>query len=141
MSDVFPGKLLKFAAAQTRMGQKKDHVPFFWFANAEDLLVFLVIEHPHLRRVLIEHLDFQACVRQIVMFGQPAAEAFQGGEMCVGRSVDIFFQDVVDVTIDMFGLEVGGINRGKFSEPSDNHFVMDLCARFVTSIITEPFDG
>lgn len=138
MGDVGPGQLLKFAAAQTRMKEKADHVPFLWLADSEDHLVFLVIEHPHLRRVLIEHLDLQTGVRQIVMFGQPAAEAFQGGQMCIGRSVDIFFQDMLDIVFDVYGLEIGGINRGKSGKSFDDHSVMDLCARFVTLIITEP---
>ncbi|MBA7631128.1 hypothetical protein ES703_38655 [subsurface metagenome] len=141
MGDVGPGKQLKFAAAQTRMSQKADHVPFLGLAHGEDLLIFLVIEHPHLRRVLIEHLDFQAGIRQIVMFGQPAAEAFQGSKMCVGGSVDIFFQNMLDVMFDVSGLEVGGINRGKGDKSLNDHFVMDLCARFVTPIITEPSGG
>jgi len=123
------------------MEKEKYYVPFLWIANAEDLLVFLVIEHPHLRRVLIEHLNLQAGIRQIVMFGQPAAETFQGRKMCIGRPVDIFFQNMLEVALDVYGLEVGDVSRGKFGEPSDNHSVMDLCAKFVTPIITEPSDG
>ena len=76
--DIVPGQMLKFAAAQTRMSQKTDHVLFIWFADSEDLLVFLVVEHPHFWRVLIEHLDLQAGIRQDVMFGHVSAETFDG---------------------------------------------------------------
>ncbi len=141
MGNVGPGQLLKFVAAQTRMKEKTDHIPFIGLAHSEDLLVFPVIEHPHLRRVLIEHLNFQAGIWQIVIFGQPAAEAFQGGKMCVGGSVDIFFQNMLDITFDVLGLEVGGINRGKGDKSFDDHFIMDLCARFMTPIIAEPSGG
>ena len=141
MDNVGPGKLLKFTAAQTRMKEKTDHIPFLGLAHSEDLLVFSVIEHPHFWRVLIEHLDLQAGIRQIVMFGQPAAEAFQGGKMGIGCSVDIFFQNMLNVTFDVLGLEIGGINRGKDGKSSDDHSVVDLCARFVTPVITEPSDG
>ena len=122
----------KFAGTQTRIKEKADHVPFFWFADRDDHLVFLVIEHPHLRRVLIEHLDLQAGVRHIVMCGQPAAETFQGSKMCITRPVDPFLQKVVDVTVDVFGLDVGGINRGKGRKSADDHSVMVLCTRFIT---------
>ena len=139
--DVVPGQLLKFAAAQTRMKEKKDHIPFIWFAHSEDLLIFLVIEHPHFWRVLVKHLDLQTGIWQIVMFSQPAAKAFQGSQMCVGRSVDIFLQNVVDVTVYVFDIEVGDINRGKFGKTTDDHFIMDLCAMFITPDISEPFGG
>jgi len=133
--------MLEFAASQACVGQKEDYVPLLWFADSEDLLVFFVIEHPHLRRVLVEHLDIKAWVRQVVIFGQPAAAAFQGGQMCVGRSVDIIFQDMLDIMFDVFGFEISDIDRGKFSEPFDDHAVMDLCAEFVTPVIAEPSDG
>lgn len=61
--------------------------------------------------------------------------------MCIGRSVDIFLQNVVDVTIDMFDLEVGDVNRGKGSKSFDDHSVMDLCARFIAPDISEPSVG
>ena len=141
MGNVLPGQLPEFAAAQTGMSQKTDHIPFFWFADSEDLLVFQVIDYSHFRRVLIEHLDIEAWVWQLVMFGQPAAKAFQGSEVSVGCSVDIFLQNVVDVTIDVFGLEIGGINRGKGSKSFDDHFVMNLCARLITMNITKPPGG
>ena len=139
--DVVPGQLPKFAAAQASVVKKLDHIPFFWFANVEDLLIFLVIEHPHFRRVLIEHLDVLAWIGNIVMFGQPAAEAFQGREVGIGCSVDIFLQNMVDIIIDMFGFEIGGIGWCKFGETSDNHSIVDLCADFITPVITEPSAG
>lgn len=135
MGDIVPGQLLKFASAQTGMKKKADHVPFLGLAHGEDLLVFPVVEHPHLRRVLVQRLDLQAGIGQIVIFGKPAAEAFQGHKMCVARTIFVFLQNGVDVNFDMLGLEVGGMNRGKFGKPVDNHFIMDLGARFVTSIV------
>ncbi len=120
------------------MSEEADRIPFFRLADSKDLLIFPVIEHSHFRRVLIEHLNILAWIGNIVMFGQPAAEAFQGGKMGVGGSVDVFFQDMLDVAIDVFGLEVGGVNRCKGDKSFDDHFVMDLRARCVTPIITEP---
>lgn len=76
IGDVVPGKMPKFTAAQTRMSQKADHVMFRRVADGKDLLVFLVVENPHVRRVLIEQVDLQAGIRHIIMSGQPAAEAF-----------------------------------------------------------------
>jgi len=131
--DVVPGKMLKFADAQTRVSQKNDYVPLLWLADIQDLLIFLVIKHPHFGRVLSEHLDFEGWIRDIVIFGQPAAETFQNCKMGVCCPVFIIiFQNMCDVIIDMFGLEIGSINRGKFGEPSDNHFVMDLSSWFKT---------
>ena len=70
------------------------------------------------------------------MFGQPAAEAFQGNKMCIGRSVGKFIlQDAPDVTFDVYGLDIGNVKRGKFGKPANNHSVMDLGAGFVTEII------
>lgn len=104
MGYVLPGQLPKFAAAQASMSDEAYYIPFLRFADSEDLLVFLVIEHPHFRRVLIEHLDFEAGIGHIVMFGQPAAEAFQDRKVGIGCSVDVFFQDVLDIMLDVFGL-------------------------------------
>lgn len=81
MGDVGPGQLLKFAASQASMGQELDHVQFLRLADSKDLLIFLVIEYPHFWWVLMEHLDLQAGIRQIIMFGQPAAETFQGSKV------------------------------------------------------------
>lgn len=132
--------MLKFAAAQTCRKKKTDHIPFLWLAYNEDLLIFPIIEHPYLRRVLIEHLDIPAGVRQIIMFAQPAAEAFQGGKMCVGRPVGIFFKDVLDITFYVFGFEIVTANRGKDGKSFYDHLVMNLCARLIATIITEPSD-
>ena len=104
--DIVPGKLLKFAAAQARMGQKADYIPFFWFADSEDILVFLLTEYPHFWRVLIEHLELQTGIRHIVMFGHVSAEAFQSCQVCIGRPICPALYYVIDVYLDVFKCEL-----------------------------------
>ena len=75
------------------------------------------------------------------MCGQPAAETFQDSEMCIGRPVDIFLQNVVDVGIDMSGVEFIDVERGKGRKTVEHHSVMDLCTGLITANVIEPSGG